>query len=91
MGTWLKSENNIETLWFEVSQPCSKKILFGAVYRPPDTDATKFTASIEETLNFLSKGDTEMVLLGDFNFDFDTLTAATKTFGAQQIFLIWNN
>ena len=54
--------------------------MFGAVYRPPNGDATKFTASIEETLNFLRKEATEMVLLGDFNFDFDTPTAATKNF-----------
>ena len=45
------SIGDIEALWFELSQLHSKKILFGAVYRPPNLDPSTFTDSLEEMLN----------------------------------------
>ena len=42
------SIGDIEALWFELSQLHSKKILFGAVYRPPNLDPSTFTDSLEE-------------------------------------------
>ena len=72
--------DNIEALWFELSQPNSKKILFGAIYRPPILDASTFTDSLEEMLNNYVNGSLETVLLGDFNFDYTSPNAATKNF-----------
>jgi len=71
---------NIEALWFELSQPNSKKILFGAIYRPPNLDASTFTDSLEEMLNNHVNEGFETVLLGDFNFDYTSPNAATKHF-----------
>ena len=42
------SIGDIEALWFELSQLHSKKILFGAVYRPPNLDPSTFTDSLGE-------------------------------------------
>ena len=75
-----QGDSNIGALWFEVSQRCSKKIFVGAIYRPPNADASDFTASIEEMLNTLLEEGTETVLLGDFNFDYISPSAATKNF-----------
>ena len=72
--------DNIEALWFELSQPHSKKILFGAIYRPPNLDASTFTDSLEEMLNNHVNESLETVLLGDFNFDYTSPNAATKNF-----------
>ena len=72
--------DNIEALRFELSQPNSKKILFGAIYRPPILDASTFTDSLEEMLNNYVNESLETVLLGDFNFDHTSPNAATKNF-----------
>ena len=45
------SVDDIEALWFELSQPNSRKILFGAIYRPPNLDPLTFTESLKEMLN----------------------------------------
>lgn len=54
--------------------------MFGAIYRPPNADASNFTASIKEILNTLLEEGTEIILLGDFNFDYISPSAATKIF-----------
>ena len=74
------SVDDIEALWFELSQPNSRKILFGAIYRPPNLDPSTFTESMEEMLNQRTNESIETVLLGDFNFDYITPNAATKYF-----------
>ena len=69
--------DNIEALSFELSQPNSKKILFGAIYRPPNLDASTFTDLLEEMLNNHVNESLETVLLGIFNFDYTSPNAAT--------------
>lgn len=72
--------DNIEALSFELSQPNSRKILFGAVYRPPNLDPLTFMESLEEMLNRRTNESIETVLLGDFNFDYISPNATTKHF-----------
>lgn len=64
------SIGEIEALWFELSKPNSRKILFGATYRLPNLDPSTFTESLEEMLNRRTNESIETVLLGDFNFDY---------------------
>ena len=64
-----ENSSNIEALWFELTPPKSKKILFGSLYRPPNSDASVFSGEIESMLTNYSKDDNEAILLGDFNFD----------------------
>ena len=74
------SIDDIEALWFDLSQPHSKKILFGAIYRPPNLDPSTFTENLEEMLNRRTNDHSETVLLGDFNFDYISPNTTTKRF-----------
>ena len=44
---------DLEAIWFELSQPKSKKLLIGSIYRPPSSDIPAFNSSLEKTLNNL--------------------------------------
>lgn len=74
------SADDIEALWCELSQLNSRKILFGAIYRPPNLDPSTFMESLEEMLNRRTNECIETVLLGDFNFDYISPNATTKHF-----------
>ena len=66
----IENNSNIEALWFELIPPKGKKVLFGSVYRPPNSDASVFSKGIESMwLTNYSTDDKETILLGDFNFD----------------------
>lgn len=64
-----ESSSNIEALWFELAPPKSKKIFFGSLCRPPNSDASVFSGEIESMLTSYSKDDEGAIFLGDFNFD----------------------
>lgn len=64
-----ESSSNIEALWFELAPPKSKKIFFGNLCRPPNSDASVFSGEIESMLTSYSKDDEGAIFLGDFNFD----------------------
>ena len=74
------SLNRLDTPADKLSQQKSKKIHFGAIYRPPNLDASTFTDRLEEMLNNHVNESLETVLLGDFNFDYTSPNAATKNF-----------
>ena len=61
---------NIEVIWFELIPTKSKKILFGSLDRPPNFDASVFSQEVESILVNYLKDENEIILLGDFNFDF---------------------
>ena len=44
---------DLEAIWFELSQPKSKKLLLGSIYRSPNSDISAFNSSLEMTLNNL--------------------------------------
>ena len=78
----------------EISKMTSGNAALVSVYEIWKTDASDFTASIEEMLNTLLEEGTETVLLGDFNFDYISPSAATKNFQRtawQQVFITWSN
>ena len=53
----IENSSNIEALWFELTPPKSKKILFGSLYRPPNSDASVFS---KETESMLTNYSTEL-------------------------------
>ena len=46
----IENSSNIEALWFELIPPKSKKILFGSLYRPPNSNASVFSKETESTV-----------------------------------------
>ena len=71
---------DVESIWFELSLPKTKKILIGAIYKPPDSNASTFTESLEKILSNFTTNETETILLGDFNFNYMAPNSATKNF-----------
>ena len=69
---------DLEAIWSELSQPKSKKLLIGSIYRPPSSDIPAFNSSLEKTLNNLKSIGAETVIMGDFNVDFSKTTSTTK-------------
>ena len=69
---------DVESIWFELSPPKTKKILVGAIYKPPDSNASTFTESLEKILSNFTTNET--ILLGDFNFNYMAPNSATKNF-----------
>ena len=73
-----QSDQNIEAIWNELSLLKSSKI-FGAVYRPPNTDYKIFTRALKHQLtNLTTVIISEIVLLGDFNFDYNSTNSCTE-------------
>ena len=77
MGTVGKG---IEAIWFELIQPKTKKILLGAIYRPPSSHFSTFLAILEDMLCDVTERETETILLGDFNLDYSTPATELKNF-----------
>ena len=73
------TDRDLEAIWFELSPPKTKKILVGAIFKPPDSDATIFTDSLGKMFDKLTTNETETILLGDFNFNY--IAANTATMG----------
>ena len=71
---------DVESIWFELSLPKTKKILIGAIYKSPDSNASTFTESLEKILSNFTTNETETILLGDFNFNYIAPNSATKNF-----------
>ena len=71
---------DVESIWFELSLPKTKKILIGAIYKPPDSNASTFTESLEKILSNFTTNETKTILLGDFNFNYMAPNSATKNF-----------
>ena len=65
----IANSSNIEALWSEFIPPKSKKILFGSLYRPSNSDASVFSKETESMLTNHSTDDKETILSRDFNFD----------------------
>ena len=68
----------MEAIWFELSQPKSKRLLIGSIYRSPSSDILAFNSSLEKTLNNLKSIGAETELMGNFNVDFSKTTSTTK-------------
>lgn len=65
-------DHNIETLFCEIDKsisPFSKNIIIGVIYRPPNTDMTKFNAYLNIVLDLIAKEGKLCYILGDFNIN----------------------
>ena len=60
---------DIEATWLEILLPNRKKLLVGSIYRPPNMTYNNFKVGLENTLEDISSGGNELLLLGDFNLD----------------------
>ena len=74
------SDIDVESIWFELSPPKTKKILIGAIYKPSVSIASTFTESLEKFPSNFTTNETETILLGDFNFNYMAPNSATKNF-----------
>ena len=61
-------ENNLELVCVEIIPPKSRPFLIVAWHRPPN-DPVASVDKLEQFLNFLTKDDNEIILLGDTNCD----------------------
>ena len=69
----LKIRNDItieesEVLFIEISL-CTKNIIVGVIYRPPNNNIEIFSESLERNLNKLTNENKHIFLLGDFNIN----------------------
>ena len=59
-----------ECIWIELTCPKCKRMLICCIYRAPDTDVVKFIDELNDCMPLLNMGETEVLLLGDFNVDY---------------------
>ena len=61
---------DIESIWNEICFPNSKPFIVCSLYRPPDSQFNWINKSEEEIQHLLGSDDTEIIIMGDFNYDF---------------------
>jgi hypothetical protein len=61
--------SNTEVIWVKISPKYHKALHVAAVYRPPSADETYFEHLLDNFEKVMT-GDKDVVILGDFNFDF---------------------
>ena len=67
-------ENALECLWVEIFQKHSKSFLVGCYYRPPGTSnylPQNFDDLLQKQLSNIIKENKEIIILGDFNVNFN--------------------
>ena len=67
-------ENHLESLWIEICLKNSKSVLIGCYYRPPEGSKyliNNFSEVFEEQLTNVVKTNKEIIILGDFNIDYN--------------------
>ena len=65
----LPEYTSFESLFIQLTNNKYKNIIIGVVYRPPDSDVTKFTNDIEQILSVVTKEHRQCFLLGDYNIN----------------------
>lgn len=64
---------DIECVWIEIGRSKGKPaLLIGSYYRPPDDDIDQFITIFNHSLETASLDSHDIVVLGDFNVDFDS-------------------
>ena len=63
-------DDNLETITVEISKPKSKPFLINTWYRPPRVPSAVF-ANFEECVKKMDMENKEIILVGDFNCDWD--------------------
>ena len=68
---------SVESIWIELTLK-HKLILFGVVYRPPNSEAVVFSA-IEDSINLeVDSGVNDIIITGDFNSNMQNVLSARK-------------
>jgi hypothetical protein len=62
-------EDSIETMFIEISNPNSKNLIIGVIYRPPNNKIESFENAINNILSKIGKENKIFYLMGDFNTD----------------------
>ena len=69
-------ENHLESLWIETCLKNSKSVLIGCYYQPPEGTKyllNNFSKVFEEQLTNIVKTNKEIIILGDFNIDYNKI------------------
>ncbi len=62
-------KDNIEAIWVEIKCEKQKPFIIGYVYRPP-ASKSNWTNDMEEILETIYREDKEIIIFGDFNYNF---------------------
>ena len=76
---------SIESVWFEVIYKFQKPVVFGYVYRPPNS-SIEWLSALESMIVKTEMEDKELVLLGDFNVDLFSKRIPSNWLHRQNIF-----
>ena len=75
-------QDGIENIFVEIFIKKSKSFLVGCFYRPPDSSAylsKDFNDILSQNINRVSKEKKEMIIMGDFNIDYNDKTLSHST------------
>ena len=63
------SNEYVDTLFIEIEMESEKNIIFGVVYKAPNSDAHTFNGMLEHCVESIAKESKLCYIVGDFNFD----------------------
>ena len=86
-------ENHLESLWIEICLKISKSVLIGCYYRTPEGSKfliNSFSELFEEQLTNVVKNKKEIIILGDFDIDYNNtdnrdFKSLLNIFGLKQV------
>ena len=84
--------DGVEGLWLELFLPKSRGILIGTLYRPPNSSRfndKEFISKFEIMLDTATADGKEIILLGDFNYDFLRSTPGSDACSIKRLKLLF--
>jgi len=70
---------SFESIFVQITNPSSKPILIGSLYRPPDGDLDLFLNELENTMTILNRLRFTTYLCGDYNLNLLNIDSHNKT------------
>ena len=61
-----------DSVWLEIRTQKSKKLIIASIYRPPDSDKTKFVRLFDNVLTTCLPESTDLVIMGDININWNS-------------------
>ena len=86
------ADSCFETVFIEVNKEntnAKSNVIYGVIYRPPDSDIEKFTQYINTVLNTIKKEGKLAYLMGDYNINL--LNSGTHTLTNQFVDMMFTN
>ena len=74
------NDNHSDSLFIELINKSGKNIIIGVIYRPPDSDRSTFTDSLDELLLKINESNKDCILFGDLNIDVSKDTPFKREF-----------